>query len=209
MKSYFLLLIICSFSLQSFSQIKAVTESGDEVVLYHDNTWKYLNDSINNNKNIITNNHKFETNKKSTFLVKSKTLKVGVYINPKKWSFEKNPDTEAAEYSFQMKNEDLYGMIITEKTQIPLLSLKDLAVENAKEVAPDIQIDKEEYRYVNGKKILMIQMSGTTQQIKFKYFSYYYSSDLGVVQLITYTSLNLFKDYEKRMEDFLNGFVEF
>ena len=82
-------------------------------------------------------------------------------------------------------------------------------VKLCKEIAPDIQVDKEEYRFVNGIKLLMVQMSGTINEIKFKYYSYYYSSDKGVVQLITYSSLNLFETYKKQMEDFLNGFVEF
>lgn len=189
--------------------MKGLTDSGDEIILYKNNTWKYVNDSINTNKVIKTNEIEFKTPKKSTFLVKSKNLKVGVHINPKNWSFQKNAVNDAAEFSFELKNEDLYGMMITEKVQIPLLSLKDIAVSNAKEVAPDIQIDKEEYRTVNGKKILMIQMSGTTQGIKFKYYSYYYSSEQGVVQLITYSSLNLFETYKKQMEEFLNGFIEF
>ena len=157
MKFKFSLLILCLFSLNNFSQIKAVTESGDEVILYENNTWKYINDSINNNKEIETNSFQYKKPKRATFLVKSKNLKVGIHINPKKWSFEKDADGEASEYSFQMKNEDLYGMIITEKVQIPLINLKDIAIENAKEAAPDIQVDKEEYRYVNGKKLLMIQ----------------------------------------------------
>ena len=209
MKLKFYLLLICFYSISSSGQIKGLTESGDEVILYADNTWKYVNDSINTNTEIETNNFQFKKPKVSSFLVKSKKFKVGVHINPKKWSFEKNGISDAAEFSFQMKNEDLYAMIITEKIELSLINLKGIAIQNAKEAAPDIQIDKEEYRYVNGIKLLMIQMSGTTQGVKFKYYSYYYSSEKGVVQLITYSSLNQFETYKKEMEDFLNGFVEF
>ena len=122
MKLKFYVLIICLFSLKSFAQMKGLTESGDEIILYKNNTWKYVNDSINTNKVIKTNEIEFKTPKKSTFLVKSKNLKVGVHINPKNWSFQKNAVNDAAEFSFELKNEDLYGMMITEKVQIPLLS---------------------------------------------------------------------------------------
>ena len=99
-------------------------------------------------------------------------------------------------------------MIITERTEIPLLNLKEIALENARSVAPDVKVDKEEFRNVNGQKVLMMELSGTTQGIKFKYYAYYYSSKKGVVQLVTYSSLNLFEDYKKEMELMLNGLVE-
>tara|TARA_B110000091_G_scaffold109341_1_gene118544 strand:- start:682 stop:1020 length:339 start_codon:yes stop_codon:yes gene_type:complete len=108
---------------------------------------------------------------------------------------------------FDLKNGDLYAMIIPEKAEIPLLSLRELAISNAKDVAVDVKVDSEEYRTVNGIKVLMLQMSGTTQGVKFKYYSYYYSSSKGVVQVVTYTSLNLFESYKNKMEKFLNGFV--
>lgn len=53
----------------------------------------------------------------------------------------------------------------------------------------------------------MLQMAGTLSGIRFTYFGYYYSSPNGTVQLITYTSSNLFKEYADDLEDFLNGFV--
>lgn len=37
------------------AQISAVTETGDEVILYKDGTWKYLNDSIIENAEIPVN----------------------------------------------------------------------------------------------------------------------------------------------------------
>jgi len=203
-----ILLMCLLLGLSTFSQINAVTDTGEVVLLFKDNTWKYVNDSINETKEISTNNFEFKKDENSTFLVRSKKMSIGIWLNPKKWSFKKNNTNEAAEFSFTLKNEDLYGMVITEKTEIPLLNLKQIALDNAKEVAPDIKIDKEEFRTVNGKKILMMELGGTTQGIKFKYYAYYYSSKKGVVQLVTYCSLNLFEAYKKEMEKVLNGLVE-
>ena len=202
------LLIICLYATNSYTQIKAVTESGDEVVLFDDNTWKYIDDSLSEAKEIPTNNFKFRKDRKATFLVKSKRIDIGIWLNTKEWSFKKAKSNEAAELTFELKNGDLYAMIISEKAQIPLLSLRELAISNAKEVAPDVKIDSEEYRTINGTKILMLQMSGTTQGVKFKYYSYYYSSSKGVAQIVTYTALNLFEDYKDKMERLLNGFME-
>jgi len=106
----------------------------------------------------------------------------------KKWSFQKATDNLVAENQFQLRNSDLYGIIIIEQVEIPLETLKAIAVENGKVAAPDLKIVKEEYRTVNGIKVLLFQMNGTTQGIKFSYYGYYYSNENGSVQFITYAS---------------------
>jgi hypothetical protein len=141
-------------------------------------------------------------------LIKSKRANVGVWINTKIWSFTNNSTNEDAEIQFEKRTGDIYAMLITEKIQIPLESFKSIALQNAKNAAPDIKIIKDEYRNVNGKKVLMLQMSGTVQGIKVVYFGYYYSSEKGTTQLISYTGENLFKAHMTEMEVLLNGLVE-
>ena len=53
-----------------------------------------------------------------------------------------------------MKEKDLYGMAIVEAFEIPLETLRNLALENGKSVAPDLKVVEEEYRIVNGNKVL-------------------------------------------------------
>lgn len=159
-------------------------------------------------KEIKLNETKFFKDLKSTFVVKSQKVNIGIAINPKKWKFSKGESNDASEYSFEKKGEDLYAMLISEKVVIPLESLKSIAIENAKIAAPDIKIIKEEYRIVNGIKVLMIQMGGTIQGLKFTYYGYYYSDVSGTIQLLAYTGENLFHQYEKDIELFLNGLVK-
>ena len=125
------------------AQINAVTETGDEVILYEEGTWKYLNDSINENSEISVNDTEFLKNKKSTFLVKSRKVKVGIWINPKRWSFTKGTENDAFEFQFQKKGDDLYAMLISEKMQIQIETLKNIAIENARSAAPDMKVVKE------------------------------------------------------------------
>ncbi|HOF15948.1 MAG TPA: hypothetical protein PLF32_01290 [Bacteroidales bacterium] len=190
------------------AQIKAITETGEEVVLYDNGTWKYQNENQLLEIEIPTNPVPFEKNKESSFLLKSKKLNIGIYINPKKWSFKKASDNPDAEYEFQLKDEDLYGMLITEKVEIPLETMKIIALENGKTIAPDLKIVKEEYRFVNGLKILLLQMDGTIQGIKISYYGYYFSNTKGTIQFITYTSQNLLESYKFESEKLLNGLVE-
>lgn len=190
------------------AQINAITETGDEVILYEDGTWSYTNENFTEATEIPVNNKEFTKDALSTFLVKSKKFNIGVWIDPKKWSFTKGEKNEDSEFEFQMKGEDLYAISITEKIQIPLETLKGIAIDNAKSAAQNIKVVKEEYRTVNGVQVLMLQMSGNIQGLEFMYYGYYYSNPNGTIQLLTYTGKNLFKGYKDEIELFLNGFVE-
>ncbi len=198
--------LLCS---QFFSkaQISAVTNSGDEVILYNNGTWKYVNKVDSPAKEIPTNNSNFQKPSGSTFKVNSTTVtNASVYLNPKKWEFKK-AESGASEYKFELKAKDAYGMLITERIQIPLLTLKEAALMNAKNASPDINLVKEEYRTVNEIKLIYLQMEGSIQGIDFTYCGYYYSSEQGTVQLVTCTSKQLLKEYRSEMEDLLNGLI--
>lgn len=207
MKIRLLLSCLVFVGISSFAQKKAVTENGDEVILYENGTWAYSKTADTATKVIEINPTNFSKPQNVSFLLKSNKCKVGVWFDPKKWSFEKPKDGGAAEYEFELKQQDLYGMLITEKIEIPLQSLKTLAIDNAREVASDITVTHEEYRMVNGLKMLAMQMTGTIKGIKFVYFGYYYSFEGGTIQFVTYTSQSLLKTYIKDAEELLNGFV--
>lgn len=202
-------LLICLFSITIvLAQQKAITETGDEVILNEDGTWKYLNEESIEKNEIPFNPIKYKKDDTSSFLFKSNKFNVGFWVNPKLWSFKKATENPEAEYELQLKGGDLYGMVITEKVEIPLETMRTIALENGRLAAPDLKISKEEYRNVNGLKVLLLQMDGTMQGIKFSYYGYYYSSANGTVQLITYTSQNLLESYKKDCEILLNGLVE-
>ncbi|MFD2698492.1 hypothetical protein ACFSQ0_10850 [Mesonia sediminis] len=203
------LLIICFFTIGiTKAQQKAVTETGDQVILYDDGVWKYQDENQQLERKIRINPKKFERDENSTFLLKSKNLNIGYYLNPKQWSFNKSIENPDAEYELALKGEDLYGLIITERVEIPLETLRSIALENGKTIVPDLKIVNQEYRTVNGLKVLQIRMDGNMQGIKITYYGYYYSNDKGTVQFITYTSQNLLDSYLPEIEKLLNGIVE-
>lgn len=189
------------------AQIPAVTETGEEVILHNNGTWEYLNKTEFEKNVIPTNSTKFKKDKDATFVLKSNRINVGIHLDPKKWSFNKGIENGDSEYELQLKNEDLYAMIITEKVEIPIENLRSIALENGRAAAPDLTIVKEEYRKVNGIKVLLLQMNGTIQGIKFTYYGYYYSSPNGTLQFITYTAQNLLDTYLVEIEQLLNGLV--
>jgi len=191
------------------AQINAVTENGDAVLLYKDNTWKYSNESLNETVEILKNDTPFTKAKKSSFLVKSSKTNAGIWINPKDWSFSKAKTDSPSEFQFSHKQLDVYGMLIAEKTEVAVEALINIAYENALEAAPDIKIVEKEYRTVNGIEVIMMKMKGTIQGVKFVYFGYYYSNAEGAFQFLTYTSQNVFNEYENDMLNLLNGFTEY
>lgn len=208
MKKIALLLFCLSSIVIVHAQQNAVTQTGEEVILFEDGTWKYQNEEDVKETEIPTNSNAFKKDDNATFLLKSNKLNVGFWLNPKLWSFKKATNNPDAEYEIKLKDDDLYGMILSEKVEIPLKTLKSIALETGKTVAPDLKIVKEEYRTVNGLKVLLLQMNGTMQGIKFSYYGYYFSNTNGTVQFITYTSQNLLDGFKKVCDNLLNGLVE-
>lgn len=205
-KILFTITLLVSF-LNGNSQTNAITSEGEEVILYDDGSWSYkINKKINLDK-IETNSDLFRKDTKSTFLVKSNKSKAGVYINPSKWSFKKaDDDNNDAEYTFELRDQDLYGQIITERIEIPLESLQTIAIENFKSVASDAKIVKSEYRNVNSARVLMIHMEGTSQGIPVFFYGYY-SNAGGTNQLVLWSMKSLYNEYFEEIQEFLNGLV--
>ena len=209
MQKNLVLLIFLLLAISGFAQKKAVTETGEEVILYSNGTWKYLNAGDSAQHEIRTSAEKFTKPANAVFLLKSTRFNVGFWLDPKKWQFNKSTDISSAEeFEVKLKEKDCYAIIITEKIEVPLESLKEIALKNAHDAAPDTEIIREEYRMLNGLKILCLQMAGSIKGIKFMYYGYYYSSPNGTLQYLTYTSQNLFSTYEKEMLELLNGLTE-
>lgn len=206
MKSFCLLFCLLTSSVLAFAQKKAITDTGEEVILYQDGTWKYVN-AADSARVVGTNNTPFVKPATNTFLLKSKKFNIGFWINPKKWKVQTEKNNEDAEYELHEETNDLFAMMITEKSEIPVESLKDIAIKNARKVAPDIVIQKEEFRIVNGEKVLLVQMKGTYNGIRFIYYGYYYSNKNGSLQFVTYSTNNLLVENIKDCDDLLNGFV--
>jgi hypothetical protein len=189
------------------------TDKGDRVNLYENGKWEYAKqDSLAplipkiTETSIALNENKFVKDKSATFLVKSKKLKVGIYINPDKWGVT-NGGINPAEFNFSQKELDILASLITERASINLSEMAELILENAKNQSDDVEIIKKEYRIVNGIKMLCLQMKMTIKGMKFIYFSYNFSNKNGAVQLTSVTNAYLFDKNYKLIENFLDGLV--
>ena len=208
MKNIILPILFLILSMPVFSQQTAVTETGDVVILYDNGTWSYLQKDTISVEDIKVNPIRFTKSATSLFLLKSTRVNIGCYINPENWSFAKAKENEAAEYEINNMKLGLYGMLITEKLDLPLESLANIALDNARDAAPDVEVTEKEYRYVNGLKVLMMRMTGTIQDIRFSYFGYYYSTKNGATQYLVYSSEEIVNQNISEIEELLNGLVE-
>ena len=127
MKRVFIIILIF-FHVNCYASQKAITDTGDEVILFNDGTWKYSDNVKTDDQKIKTNETKFKKPESATFKLKSKRNKSAFWLNTKKWIFQKATSNAEAEYEFQLKGQDLYGMSISEGVHIPLESLVEIAL---------------------------------------------------------------------------------
>jgi WD40 repeat protein len=128
----------------------------------------------------------------------------GVWIDPQKWEQDRSEE-DPIKITFNHNKGDAYAMVIAERISLPMDSLKKVAVENAKKVAPDTKIASEEKRLVNGKEVLCLEFTGTIQGVAITYYGYYYSGSEGTLQVVTYSASAFFDEFKQDFDDFLNG----
>jgi len=182
------------------AQEKATTESGKKVLLWPNGTWKPVPEPSTPKPG-----GDYQRPKHSTDRITFPKSKFTVYYDASIW--KKVGPEQPTRQTYQHKDGDGYAVVIAERMQAPLETLKNLALTNAKNVAPDARFAFEETRTVNGLKVLVLQIKGTMQGMPITYFGYYYTGTEGCIQILTYTTDNLFDEFKNDFQAFLNGFT--
>ena len=199
-------LLLCLFSLPLMASQRAVTDEGDIVILNDDGTWVFESPDTVESAEIPISEKEFTKTADSIFRLKSTKTNSEIWLDTKKWLFEKGTTDEAAEYTFRLRGGDLYGQLISEQVELDIVALTDVALENARSVAPGMKRTKREYRVVNGTKVLFMEMQGVLQGTNFTFRGYYFSNSTGSTQFLTYTGTNLVEKYDQEIQSFVNGF---
>jgi hypothetical protein len=202
----YIFLVICMFSFAASASQKAVTDEGEIVILNTNGTWVYQNSGAEQTDQIFENTNTFTKGKELNFDLKSVTNDAKFSINPKAWTFKKGNDAQNAEFELKLKGGDLYGMAITERMVVPMAGLGEVVQQNMLDLVPNATIVKQEYRIVNGNKVVYVEITGSISGINAKYFGYLHSNKSGTTQYIAYTGENLEDKYKSDIDDFLNGF---
>jgi hypothetical protein len=192
------LLLILLGPTPSIAQTKAITQDGRPVILNPDGTWRYLDAPGTPNLGRTPN---------ATAVVQGKRVPYKVWYDPAKWQLSKKRVNESSEYELNHVKGDGYAVIIAERIQVEANKTREIVLENARNWAPDAKLVSASQRLVNGARVEEIQINGTASGISFVYYGYVYSGKQGTVQVLTYTSQNLFDEFRTDFNELLSGYV--
>ena len=184
------------------STMEATTRDGRVVILSPDGTWRYKEE-----RPAPSSSGDFTKPESATAVLKSQKGFLEIWYDPDKWQTPSGIENASAELSFRHHAGDAYAMIIVERAAIPIDTLRQIGLDNAKKVAPDAKVTSESERKVNGVTVLSVEIDATTKGIPIHYYIYYWSGKAGAVQLITFTAQNLFEEYKPDLEGLLNGMI--
>jgi uncharacterized membrane protein YkoI len=199
-----LTLLATTLVLSATAQQSATTFDGKKVLLHDNGKWEYVKTE---SASFSSSQKNFTKSEFAKDLAKSEKNNFGIWYDSKKWKKEDGSSNEDAEFQFRLAKGDGFAMAITERIEIDLDNIKEVALGNARNAAPDIELEREEDRIVNGRKVKCLQMTGTASGIKFSYLGYYCSDESGTIQFVCFTGKSLLKSYQRDFEELLNGLV--
>lgn len=187
------------------AQINAVTEDGYQIQVFDDRTWKYVDTTLNEKRFIKQNDSVFKVPQNSKFNISSNVVDINIMLDDDDWYHVPSSESDVTEYSFNNKNAEIYGLVISEKAMIPLENLRNIAIINARDNVENLKVIKEEFRIVNNLKVLYLCFEGEVERLPLRYNNYYYSGEDGIVQFITYARKDIAIDNADRIFNLLNG----
>jgi hypothetical protein len=195
------LLACCAYAAApAAAEIEATTADGRKVILRDDGTWSDPS-AVSPARNLASKPAG------ATQMLQSKKGFMELWYDPSKWTQRTKFSNESAEFALEHTSGDAYAMVIVERISMPLSTLRKVALDNAKATAEDARISLEEERTINGVRITAMQIDGTFSGIPFRYYGYYWTGNAGTLQVVTFTSQNLFGEVAEDFTGLLNGVV--
>lgn len=178
---------------------KVVTGDGRTVTLYDDGTWEY--------EASATRNLQLDVPAGATSQASDKRNIVTVRFDPSSWRQYPDPGklSPDASLAFVHLNGDAYAIVIVERISVPIESLKEIVFQNASQAGSDARIVHEASGTVNETDVAFMDFNATISGIPFRYHTMLWSGDEGAVQVITFTSQNLFAEYQKDFDGLMSG----
>jgi hypothetical protein len=208
---YLLIALLLTLNLDVLGQEIAVTERGDSVMLKANGTWDYLSNFSGTMREelIIEENDKlFKLPKEAEAEAKGLDDAYRVYYDNEVWRRISPAElNEESDLSWSMNGGDAYAMVIFEEIEIDIEDLSQIAFDNAREISNGMEMISREYRNVNGKTLICMEMAGVLSGMKVSYYSYYFSYENGSIQFHTFTGTQVLEKYRSRFEDMLNGLI--
>ena len=96
--------------------------------------------------------------------------------------------------------------LIEEASQIPIDSIPDIAVLNAREVGTDVTEIRRGERNINGNRFTFIEYGGSVSGFDVTFLGLFYSDASGTLQIVGWSTSNIFEDTRGKIERFASGF---
>ena len=107
---------------------------------------------------------------------------------------------------FFNESESFFITLIEEVSQIPIDSIPDIALMNAREVGTDVTEIRRGERNINGNRFTFIEYSGSVNGFDVTYLGLFYSDASGTLQIVGWSTSNIFEDTRGKVERFASGF---
>ncbi|MBN1436726.1 MAG: hypothetical protein JW936_06605 [Sedimentisphaerales bacterium] len=109
------------------------------------------------------------------------------------------------EFFFSYLGGEAYGMIVAERMEFSRKSLRDFVIDNIAAATSEYEILEERTVTHRGVQILCLTTSAIVEGIPLVYYGYYYTGEPGTIQVVTFTTPNVFDEFRADMQDFVNG----
>lgn len=192
----------------SWSMQKALTGSGEIVLLNDNGTWEYQSKTKQKNSSSSSNSDlTYNKSSKQTLAVKSSINNSIVWFDPNKWQTGKENAKGESEFYLSHKNLPLYAFVINEKTPIPfeLLAKANLIQLEDNKLLEKFNIIQEGKIKINGNKFVTIEYDASSRGIDISYFNVMYSDNAGTTQVIVYSFNGKLYEYADELFEFISG----
>ncbi len=212
MKKLLFLIIFFSFiiSLKIFNDEYAITDSGKKVLLHDNGTWEYYVEKKIEIKEEIKEIEEIEITKSENVKadIRGNRKTYTIWYDNNKWTNSKlKSNSNNIEYEFFNMDKSIYASMISEKTKIPVDTLKELVLFNAKKEGVNVQLLESNYRNVNNSKLLFMKYSVILDGFSHIFCGYIFSNDKGSYQFFTKIRAEFFSEKKTDIEELINGLV--
>ena len=174
-------------------ELGRVRINGSEAILYDDNTWEYAGEEASAPDNCTE--------------IDSAVLPVSVCLDPDKWSLANLNGAE--EHSFKLVSDELYILLITEKTVVEMDALKGAIISNAQKAAKLNKVEtlEDDSAVVDGHTFGHVVYKTVVDSIRATYENYYTNfPGKGTLQIVAFvTNSDQFENLRPNIAEVIAG----
>ena len=128
---------------------------------------------------------------------------VRIRYAPADWE-EQDTDVGGGRQFFN-ESEEIFITTIEERFQIPIEAMYEIVLKNAENAGAEVTEIRRGERNINGERMGFLEWRGVFNGFDMTYLGHFYSDAEGIVQVIGWTSSNIFEDRRGALERLASG----